>query len=86
MVTLIAPVLGERRFVGKPSSDIKAAQGSAASAFKKDEGVRDLAMVHSLDLVHCDLKPGNMMVDVDGTLYLFDFGCTSRPGDPGPMS
>ena len=40
----------------------------------------------SLDLVHCDLKPGNMMADVDGTLYLFDFGCTSRPGDPGPMS
>ena len=41
---------------------------------------------HGLGLVHCDIKPDNLMVGPDGTVYLIDYGSMSRPGDPGPMS
>ena len=31
--------------------------------------------VHAQDIVHSDLKPGNMVVDEQGVLLLIDFGC-----------
>ncbi len=30
--------------------------------------------IHSLDVIHCDLKPENIMFDKNGTLKLIDFG------------
>ena len=42
--------------------------------------------MHACGLVHCDLKPDNIMVGVDGAVYLIDYGSTSRPGDQAPMS
>ena len=42
--------------------------------------------VHSVDLVHGDIKPDNIMLRVDETLYLIDYGSVSRPGDCCHMS
>ena len=37
-----------------------------------------LAKLHSLGILHRDLKPGNIMVREDGTLVLIDFGLAKR--------
>jgi serine/threonine protein kinase len=33
-----------------------------------------LGYAHNSEVVHCDVKPGNVMVDRGGTIYLTDFG------------
>ena len=50
---------------------------------------RGLAAAHAHDIVHRDVKPGNIMVTVDGTVKLLDFGIATvtdatltRPGVP----
>ncbi|KAJ8034833.1 Serine/threonine-protein kinase/endoribonuclease IRE1 [Holothuria leucospilota] len=35
------------------------------------KGLRDL---HSIDVIHCDLKPSNILIGVDGEAYVADFG------------
>jgi len=38
-----------------------------------------LEYVHRHDVVHCDLKPGNIMIADDGSPYLIDFGIAKSP-------
>lgn len=43
-----------------------------------------LAYVHGRKLVHFDVKPSNILLGIDGTAYLTDFGTTVTAGGPPP--
>ena len=42
------------------------------------DGLRE---VHARGLLHCDIKPGNILISNNGTPYLVDFGLAKRFGD-----
>lgn len=42
-----------------------------------------LHAAHECDLVHCDVKPANILIDAEGTPYLCDFGLALRDVDFG---
>ncbi len=46
---------------------------------------RGLHYAHAQDIIHCDLKPGNIMIKEDGTAKVMDFGVAkkSMEGDTG---
>ena len=39
---------------------------------------RGLQYAHSQDIIHCDLKPGNIMIKEDGTAKVMDFGVAKK--------
>lgn len=39
---------------------------------------RGLHYAHSQDIIHCDLKPGNIMIREDGTAKVMDFGVAKK--------
>ncbi len=42
---------------------------------------RGLHYAHSQDIIHCDLKPGNIMIREDGTAKVMDFGVAKKVMD-----
>ncbi len=42
---------------------------------------RGLHYAHSQDIIHCDLKPGNIMIKEDGTAKVMDFGVAKKSVD-----
>ncbi|KAK0488298.1 kinase-like domain-containing protein, partial [Armillaria luteobubalina] len=55
-----------------PRSDIE------SSLDQIKEGIEHL---HDLGLVHNDINPSNIMLDVDGTLVIIDFDSCRKPGE-----
>lgn len=47
---------------------------------------RALAAAHRKDVVHRDVKPGNIMIDVEGRVKVTDFGLADVPGGTVPES
>jgi serine/threonine-protein kinase len=47
--------------------------------------VRALQAAHARGVVHCDVKPGNIMIDTDGQVKLVDFGIASSLSDPASL-
>jgi eukaryotic-like serine/threonine-protein kinase len=45
-----------------------------------------LASLHGRGLIHCDLKPSNILVDATGGIRLADFGQARSIGETGPLA
>lgn len=40
---------------------------------------KGLQVLHKLSIIHCDLKPANIMIGYDENFKIGDFGCSKRP-------
>jgi len=47
--------------------------------------MRALQAAHARAVVHCDVKPGNIMIDTDGRVKLVDFGIAGSLSDPASL-
>ncbi|MBK7403862.1 MAG: serine/threonine protein kinase [Phycisphaerales bacterium] len=47
---------------------------------------RGLEAIHAAGLVHCDLKPANMLVGPDGTVRIADFGAATAQTRKAPLA
>jgi serine/threonine protein kinase/tetratricopeptide (TPR) repeat protein len=86
---------------GRPYCVLELVEGTHIDAYCREHGLdlaarlelvrtacSAVALAHSRLVVHCDLKPANVLVTADGTVKLLDFGIAkllaSEPSGPAP--
>jgi alkyl hydroperoxide reductase subunit AhpC len=73
------PVIVFEHIDGRPLADVIAASPSPDAKLKLATGIAlGLVAAHARNLVHGDLKPGNVLVDRHGTPRILDFGLARR--------
>src|SRR5262249_44017312 len=88
--------LGEEGRVGNAGDTINEPVGSLATAYSTDgprffrtvaqlgvQAPQPLEHAHAYGVVHRDIKPGNLMVDVHGQLWVTDFGLAQFQSETG---
>lgn len=45
-----------------------------------------LATIHQAGIIHCDVKPANIFINLDGSIRLFDFGIARAAQDNTPLN
>src|SRR3954454_21270127 len=83
------PFIVMERLAGRSLSDVIKNDGPLAPARAAEVGLCLLDAVeaaHAADIVHRDVKPGNVIVGDDGRVTLTDFGIASTAGDPSITS
>ncbi len=75
----VSPAAIREAFPGMPFHQAVAKVGSQAA--------RALAYAHSQGVLHRDVKPGNLLLDAEGTLYVGDFGLATvlNRGEDAPL-
>src|SRR3954453_6176222 len=83
------PFIVMERLVGRTLSDLVKHDGPVSPAQAAEIGLcllDALSAAHAADIVHRDVKPGNVVVGEDGRVTLTDFGIASTAGDPSITS
>ncbi|MFE5816668.1 serine/threonine-protein kinase [Streptomyces sp. NPDC056479] len=62
---------------------LSGAQSAERVALVAAQAAAGLAAAHRQGIVHRDIKPGNLLLDADGTLKIGDFGIARFMDDPG---
>jgi hypothetical protein len=79
----IVPIYDIGESAGRPFLVMKFVEGSTLSGMSLSleqacdvtlQAAKGVAFAHERDVVHRDLKPGNVMVDGSGHIYVMDFG------------
>ena len=75
----VSPAAVREAFPGMPYHQAVAKVGSQAA--------RALAYAHSQGVLHRDVKPGNLLLDAEGVLYVGDFGLATvlNQGEDAPL-
>jgi serine/threonine protein kinase len=45
-----------------------------------DDCLKSLRIIHDNGIIHCDLKPSNIMLDINNNIYIIDFGSSNING------
>jgi eukaryotic-like serine/threonine-protein kinase len=84
----LAAVIRERRApegtTNPPLSETQARHFARAVASIGLQAAEALEHAHSLGVLHRDIKPGNLLFDETGGLWVTDFGLARLRDDPGP--